>query len=454
MKVAILIPAYNEAPRISGVINIAKQARNANEVVVVDDGSSDGTSAIAEKTCRVIRYTENRGKLKAIRDAINLVIADIYITIDSDISGFTPEDIDNLINPLINDPGIIMTVGRCNFNGTTSMDDCADGSIHAVHQNVSGQRGYRRMALDKTFELAENIERRYPHICFRYMLEHCSCGAMIKIAGRIKEIPFGYNIVNPNKDSKWGGRKNEENYVAEKRILDLEIYGTQREKIAVVMATYARPDNFRGTLACLTRQEYNKFGLFVWNNNPKIKDSLEDTIRDYGGQLKYKMYHSVDNIGGFARFNVCRDLVDSYRYAVFIDDDEVFEQDFIWTLAGEALPRTVSSTWAFRFRAGGNYWQRDAGKPGEEVNYCGTRGMIIDTAIFKERQFYDAPKMFWIGIEDLWMSYYAQHILGWRLIKSRANIMVLGDDKDISAGLGKEKIMALERLRKEMGWKV
>ena len=54
-RVIALIPAYNEAARVGEVV--AKARRHVDEVVVIDDGSGDGTAAAAEKAgARVLRH--------------------------------------------------------------------------------------------------------------------------------------------------------------------------------------------------------------------------------------------------------------------------------------------------------------------------------------------------------------------------------------------------------------
>ena len=69
-RVIALIPAYNEAARVGEVV--AEARRHVDEVVVIDDGSGDGTAAAAEKAgARVLRHEQNRGKGGAIATALD-----------------------------------------------------------------------------------------------------------------------------------------------------------------------------------------------------------------------------------------------------------------------------------------------------------------------------------------------------------------------------------------------
>ena len=69
-RVIALIPAYNEAARVGEVV--ARARRHVDEVVVIDDGSNDGTAAVAEKAgAKILRHEQNRGKGGAIATALD-----------------------------------------------------------------------------------------------------------------------------------------------------------------------------------------------------------------------------------------------------------------------------------------------------------------------------------------------------------------------------------------------
>jgi glycosyltransferase involved in cell wall biosynthesis len=78
--VAVIIPARNEADRIAATVGAATKLAGADIVVVVDDGSTDGTAALAASAgARVIRHARNRGKAAAIEtgaEAVRLIEAE------------------------------------------------------------------------------------------------------------------------------------------------------------------------------------------------------------------------------------------------------------------------------------------------------------------------------------------------------------------------------------------
>ncbi|RLE31010.1 glycosyltransferase family 2 protein, partial [Candidatus Acetothermia bacterium] len=67
MKVSAVIPAYNEAERIGAVIAPLRRTSSVHEIVVVDDGSTDGTAEVAKRYgVKLVRLPENRGKAAAL----------------------------------------------------------------------------------------------------------------------------------------------------------------------------------------------------------------------------------------------------------------------------------------------------------------------------------------------------------------------------------------------------
>lgn len=111
---SIIIPAFNEETRLGDSVEtifayLQKEYPNA-ELIIVDDGSSDQTAAIAEKSCakfpavqsKVIRYEKNRGKGYAVKTGLLAASADIALFSDADLS--TPiEETPKLVEPIRKD---------------------------------------------------------------------------------------------------------------------------------------------------------------------------------------------------------------------------------------------------------------------------------------------------------------------------------------------------------------
>jgi len=98
-RVSFIVPAYNEAATIGEVLARVEALDLDKQVVVVDDGSTDGTAEIAEaKGAKVIRQ-ENRGKGAAIRAAIPVIDGDIAVIQDADME-YDPSEVPELIEPI------------------------------------------------------------------------------------------------------------------------------------------------------------------------------------------------------------------------------------------------------------------------------------------------------------------------------------------------------------------
>ena len=88
-KVTVLIPAYNEKDAIAPVLRKVREAMDASpydyEVLVVDDGSSDGTGHLAEQEgARVVRHPRNRGTGAALKTGIRQATTEWIAIIDAD----------------------------------------------------------------------------------------------------------------------------------------------------------------------------------------------------------------------------------------------------------------------------------------------------------------------------------------------------------------------------------
>ncbi len=101
-KIVMVIPALNEEQTIASVIENIKPYVDA--VIVVDDGSTDQTAAVAERQgAMVLSHTENQGYDKSIDDGFKLgaqTAATILITFDAD-GQHHPEDIPMMTEPII-----------------------------------------------------------------------------------------------------------------------------------------------------------------------------------------------------------------------------------------------------------------------------------------------------------------------------------------------------------------
>ena len=105
-KLSVIIPVYNERNTVAEAIRRSRSVEIPldREIVVVDDGSSDGTtqilSQLQDSTVRVVFHDVNRGKGAAIRTGLTHVTGDLVLIQDADLE-YDPEDWPKLLAPVL-----------------------------------------------------------------------------------------------------------------------------------------------------------------------------------------------------------------------------------------------------------------------------------------------------------------------------------------------------------------
>lgn len=84
--VSIIIAAYNEEDRLGDTLDAIIHHKMADEVIVVDDGSRDGTARVAaQRGVRVIRLPKNRGKGYAMAEGLTAALGSVIVFLDADL---------------------------------------------------------------------------------------------------------------------------------------------------------------------------------------------------------------------------------------------------------------------------------------------------------------------------------------------------------------------------------
>ncbi|WP_019961209.1 glycosyltransferase family 2 protein [Woodsholea maritima] len=85
-RLAILLPAYNEALSIEAVIDKARAVLPRADIYVFDNNSSDNTSDLARKAGAIVRFEPHQGKGEVVRRMFGDIDADIYVMVDADLT--------------------------------------------------------------------------------------------------------------------------------------------------------------------------------------------------------------------------------------------------------------------------------------------------------------------------------------------------------------------------------
>jgi glycosyltransferase involved in cell wall biosynthesis len=104
VKISVIIPVFNEEKTLKEIYRRVKATNLPDEIILVDDGSTDGSSDILrdickEKIARCVFQKENRGKGAAVKAGLNAASGDVFIIQDADLE-YDPREYSNLIQPI------------------------------------------------------------------------------------------------------------------------------------------------------------------------------------------------------------------------------------------------------------------------------------------------------------------------------------------------------------------
>ncbi|RPI79429.1 MAG: glycosyltransferase family 2 protein [Chloroflexi bacterium] len=178
-SVGVIIPAFNEAKGIATVLEVLRQVESIDEIIIVNDGSTDNTLEIVRQSekldsrIRVISHEKNLGKGYAFFTAKAATQAPYLLALDADLIGLKPCHVELLIQPVL-DGQADMTLGI--FHGGKWNTDLS----HHMTPWLTGQRFFR----------SDIINHLSSEAAAGYGIETALTIASRRLGWRVLEIPW------------------------------------------------------------------------------------------------------------------------------------------------------------------------------------------------------------------------------------------------------------------------
>ena len=210
-RLSVVIPIHNEETLLAEVLNLVRAVDFPEmELVLVDDGSTDGTAAILETEgtkpgTLVLRHEHNRGKGAAIRTGLEHATGDIVIVQDADME-YVPADIPLVLEPILS--GRVEVSYGSRFLGTVEgmrlPNRVANWLLawivtifffQRITDEATAYKAFRRSVLDRIHLRCERFEF-CPEVTAK----------VLRLGYRIEEVPVTFRARTYEEGKKIGWR--------------------------------------------------------------------------------------------------------------------------------------------------------------------------------------------------------------------------------------------------------
>lgn len=273
----------------------------------------------------------------------------------------------------------------------------------------------------------------------------------------VKPVPYGKVVPKSLRVNK----KLKNNYY-----LDQRFTGKNPLRVDIIILSWKRKANINKLLNMLGEQTYKNFNVHISNGNPPFQKSLRQMASSFSSNygIKATVRNDGNELLAFRRLLVAKELAEAGSDIIlYIDDDVNITRNYVEMCLSQYEEKTYGSGFAWTLYNGGKNYYKDRERIWETDKrpyYCGTGMSIIDAKIFLEEGLTNlkAVPNGAFDTEDLWLSYYADHVLGWKLkyIDMPGVVLGGGDSVALYKQIQRQEYTKANFLQDlvKMGWKI
>ena len=198
-SISIIVPVYNERDTILDILAKIKDAevgKLRKEILLIDDGSTDGTKEILRKVnnVKVFFHENNKGKGAAVRTGLQHASGDVLLIQDADLE-YNPEEYKNLLGPIIAERADVVYGSRFSkgkiFNKNMYYSHCVGNMILTNVTNLL--YGAKLEDMETCYkimrkEVLEGMELK----SMRFEIEPELTAKILKKGIKIEEVPISF----------------------------------------------------------------------------------------------------------------------------------------------------------------------------------------------------------------------------------------------------------------------